>query len=71
MVISDSILWQSSFIIFSRESGVHKNIPPIFLENFFLKTRRGLQVDTLFFLRDFGFRFLKGGERLNGLMSGV
>ena len=34
VVISNSILWQSSFIIFSRESGVHKNIPPIFLEIF-------------------------------------
>lgn len=34
VVISNSILWQSSFIIFSRHSGVHKNIPPIFLESF-------------------------------------
>lgn len=63
VVISNSILWQSSFIIFSRESGVHKNIPPIFLENFFfLKTRRGVAGRYFIFFWGFWFSFFKGGE---------
>lgn len=63
VVISNSILWQSSFIIFSRESGVHKNIPPIFLEKFFfLKTRRGVAGRYFIFFWGFWFSFFKGGE---------